>query len=180
MLLVATTAWSASGRVVGPDDGPLQGASVCVLVAPNTVGLCTETDEQGFYSLPASGAPGIRVTAEGFLGQDIAAVDHEAPIRLERAASFELRVIDDADGAPVAGASVWIVSADGRRRGPIDLPGSGWLRMSTFPAGTYRFVVEASGYAQRGTPEIRLVPGGRELAEVRMVRVNPGEPPTSS
>jgi len=173
ILSAAVPAWSATGRVHDSEGRPIVGASACVLLAPDTLGLCTRTNDQGYFSLPTGDAPGVRIAADGFLAKDIGAIDHEAPVVLDPAASFELRVVDDADGRPVPGASVWIVSSDGRRRGPIDLSASGWLQMKTFPPGSYRFQVEASGYVQTGSPELRLGLGTSASVEVRMHRTPP-------
>jgi len=59
-------ALAASGHVVDPDGKPVSGARACLLVA-GAEGLCAVTDEAGFYGLPDSTVPWVRITAKGFL-----------------------------------------------------------------------------------------------------------------
>jgi hypothetical protein len=174
---VVGPAWAISGRVHDPEGRPIEGANACLLLGPESIGLCVHTDAEGFYSLPGDGIPAVRISAKGYLPVDVGAVDHEDPIRLERAASFEVRVVDASDQSPVPGAKLWIVLPNGQRKGPIALSPSAWLQMNSFRPGTYRIQVEASGYVQEASPELRLRAGESEEAIVPMRRKSSPPPP---
>lgn len=166
----ALPAVAASGRVQDPAGHPIRGARACVMLAPDATGLCVETDDNGLFTLPGAQGTAVRILAEGFLSVDVGAVDHTTPIRLERAAAFEIRVVDDVDGTAVASASLWVVSPNGQRRGPVDLGASGWLRMKTFPPGTYRVLAVAPGYLDGVGDDLRLQAGQTTSAVIRLRR----------
>ena len=175
--LVVLPAAAVGGRVQDTAGRPIRGATACLLLAPDSTGICAETDENGKFDLPGSSGMAVRILAEGFLSVDVGAVDHTAPIRLERAASFEIRVLDEVDGSAVVNVGLWVLSPDGRRRGPVDLGASGWLRMKTFPPGTYRVLAGAPGYLDGTGDELQLRAGETAKAEIRLRRDPATYPP---
>ena len=176
-VLLVLPAIASSGQVQDRAGRPIVGARACLLLAPDVDGICVETDENGKFDLPGSEGAAIRILAEGFLSVNVGVVDHTAPIRLERAAGFEVRVVDDADGAAVADVRLWVLSPDGRRRGPIDLGGSGWLRMKTFPPGSYRLLASAPGYLDGTGGDLELRAGEIVESEIRLRRDPAATPP---
>jgi len=159
-----------SGRVQDESGRPLVRASACIVIESETVGMCATTDATGYFSLPGDGIAAVRVSAPGFLSIDVAGIDHEEPIRLLRAARFDLAVIDASAGTAVAGARVWLLSPDGRRRGPIDLGPAGKLKMNSFVPGEYRVEVSAPGYERDASTTLVLAPGASTDVQVRLRR----------
>jgi hypothetical protein len=174
--IAAASPCFAVGGTVHDDRGrPIEGAVACIVLGPDALGLCAETDVRGSFRLPGDTVPALQIRADGFLTVNVAGVDHVAPIRLERAARFEVTIVDRASGSPVEGARVRILSSDGRQRGPIELGPAGRLAMKSFPAGEFLLAVEADGYVSDATTPLALVAGKTTTVTVELRRA--GAPP---
>jgi hypothetical protein len=168
-LLAAPAARAASGRVAGPDGKPVVRARACLMVA-GTEGLCTETDASGWYRLPDSEVPGVRIRAAGFLPRTVAAVDQEAVIVLERSAAVLVKLVDEATGEPVGEGKVTFTNPSGRKVGPFPANRAG-VRVSTMVPGRFVPVAAAPGYAEASGAEVDLVAGEETEIVLRLRRL---------
>lgn len=165
--LGGTTVLAASGTVRDDRGRTLAGAQACLVVDHVDV-LCVTTIEDGYYRLPGGEAKGatVRVSANGFLPVEVAAVDQTAAIVLQRAAAFRARLVDATDGTPLSEGHVWIVESTGRRIGPLPVNRAG-VEISTFLPGRYRFQGEAPGRIP-AVVEVDLVAGQARDIELRL------------
>jgi TonB family protein len=86
------------------------------------------------------------------------------------------RVSTQLRDAPIAGATITVTAADGRRWDATASEDGTW-RVDGVPAGTYTITVEASGFAPE-TYEETLEPGTEANVELRLARPErPEEPP---
>ena len=166
--LAVTPAAAVTGRVVDGQGRPLAGARACLVQEGNDL-LCTVTDEQGAYVLPASThVPAVRITLEGHLPARVAAVDQESPVVLAPAASFHARLVDAATGEPVKGELV-LADLSGRRRGPFPVS-QGGLRVRTIEPGRVVPTGRAAGYRDGTAAAVDLVAGATAEITVRLAR----------
>jgi len=163
---LATPLLALSGTVQDPDGKPLQGASVCYLLGDEE-SLCVETDERGFFDLMDSAVDRIRIAAVGFLPQTVAAVQQEAPIKLERAGALWVRLLDDTSGEAIPEGEVFLLLPSGRRQGPFPTNAKG-VQIATLPLGTYRVIARATDYVQRRSVEVKLKPQQMVETELRL------------
>ncbi len=159
VLVVASKAPSASGRVVDPEGRPIAGAEVCAVLAGGAPGLCGRSREDGSYDLPANATGEVRIVVRGYLPRTIAAVAQGQPIVLERAAALRIRIVDRVTGKPAETAQVEIVYADGRKLGAFPANASG-LSLPTLPVGAARVVVRGPGFKEARSEVVQLQ-GGR-------------------
>jgi hypothetical protein len=156
-LALVRPALAASGHVVDPDGKPVSGARACLLVA-GAEGLCAVTDEAGFYGLPDSSVPWVRITAKGFLVRQVSAVDQEAPIALARAAAILVRLVDRATGAAIPKGKIFVIDSSGRKRGPLPANAAG-VHVSSLEPGEFVVQAQAPGHADTRSDTVRLQGG---------------------
>jgi hypothetical protein len=159
--LLAVPASAASGHVVDPQGKPIAGARACLMIGDgnNTEGLCDVTDANGTFTLPQIEHSNVmRIVANGFLPVKLAAVDQEAPIVLDRAATMHIRILDAATGEPIPHSEVTLVFASGEQKGP--LPGNrGGIRAKALPPGEVIPSAKAKGYRDTTGAAVTLVAG---------------------
>ena len=183
--VVLLSSSTLEGAVLGPDGAPLPGAVVLG-------GGCAATaDGAGRYRLEGlpPGSHEISVRAGGALHRAIAFVRVPGPrnldLRLEGGCVLEGRVVDDATGAPVPGASVFfhatIVSGMQRSASfgrEVASGGDGEFLVEGIPPSLpYVLEVEAAGFlrdflwtAAVFPPHYRFASGDRLRVEVRLRR----------
>jgi hypothetical protein len=166
--LAAIPARAASGRVVDKAGKPVVDARACIMVA-GAEGLCVQTDESGYFSLPNIRATDMRIVAAGFLPRTVAAVDQEAPIALDPAASLRARVLDAATGRPILKAEVRIAYASGVQKGPFPTNAAG-VRVNALPPGEVVPSAKAAGYRDKSGTVVPLVAGKETVVELRLDR----------
>lgn len=173
LLAAGPAAADITGQVVDPDGQPLKGGRACILLV-GAEGLCTDTDDAGYYALPDTRASKVRITAPGFLPRDVAALDQPIAIVLDRAASLRVRLADLATGEPAGPGEVVVSYATGRQIGPFPIK-RGDLTVKTLAPGRVLVRAEVEGY-ESGPGELIELPAGR-MTEV-VVRLSPeGAPP---
>lgn len=156
-LLPALPAHAASGHVVDSEGKPVSGARACLLIA-GADGLCSITDPTGYYGLPETSAPLVRITATGFLAKQVSAVDQEAPVALDRAASILVRLVDRASGAAIPKGQVFLIDSSGKKRGPVPTNAAG-VHVSSLDPGEVVVQGTAPGHADARSETIRLRAG---------------------
>jgi len=164
--LAAIPARAAGGRVVDNAGKPVVDARACVMVA-GVEGLCVQTDDNGFFSLPNTRATDMRIIAAGFLPRIVAAVDQEAPIALDPAASLRARVLDATTGRAIPKAEVRIAYASGAQKGPFPANAAG-VRVNTLPPGEVVPSAKAPGYRDKSGSAVSLVAGKETVVELRL------------
>lgn len=162
-------ALAISGTVVDRRQSPIEGARVCYLSADVEV-FCAGTDSAGFYELPDSELDRIRLSAPGYLPRVLAAVEHEAPIVLQRAATLLVRLEDAATAERLSGGEVHVTTPSGRRLGPFPVSAAG-VRVRSLEPGTIRITASAEGYEQAGDRSAELVAGEETAVTVGMRQV---------
>ena len=174
-LVSASWAAAASGRVAGPDGKPLAGARACIQLEGGD-GVCATTDEQGWYRLPDTHLPRVRITAPGYLPKSVAAVDQEGVLVLGRAASLRARLLDAESGAPIAKGELTLASPSGQKRGPFPVNAAG-LKVATLAPGRVVPRGSAPGYRDAVGKEVELRAGTETEIVLRLSRTE--TPPTS-
>ena len=163
-----TASFAASGRVVGPDGKPLEGAKAC-LVAGQADLLCAPTDAAGYFKLPDATSSTLRVSHAGYFPREVAAVDQESPIALELAASFRARLLDAATGKPIPKGEIFLTFATGRRKGPFPCNAAG-VEVATIDPGEAIPSATAKGYKGATGDAVHLVAGKQTSIELRLER----------
>jgi hypothetical protein len=110
--------------------------------------LCLQTDAKGFYDLPSSKQDRIRIRKSGYLPKTLAAVDHERPIVLERAATLMVVLEDAETGERIPEGEIEVVHSTGRKRGPFPTRTAG-VRIRPLPPGPVNVVSRAKGYEEK-------------------------------
>ena len=170
----AGPAGATSGRVAGPDGKPLPGARACIQVQGGE-GICANTDAEGWYRLPETSLPKVRISAAGYLPKSVAAVDQEGIIVLERAAALTARFLDAETGQAIPKGELTLASPSGRKRGPFPVNGAG-LKVATLSPGRVVPRGSAPGYRDAVGKEVELKAG----TETEIVlRLSPAAKPTS-
>ena len=171
VLAAAAPAMATSGRVTDPDGAPIVGAKACLMVAGRE-GLCSTTDEQGWYRLPAGAVPSVRIVARGFLPRAVAAVDQEGVIVLERAAAVRARLLDATTGQPISKGELFLERTTGKRHGPFPVNAAG-LWIPSFEPGLVLPTGRATGYREQVAAGVELRAG--EVTEITL-RLQPQAP----
>ncbi len=164
--LASLPARAASGHVVDNAGEPVVDARVCLMVA-GAEGLCVRTDEKGFFSLPNTRVTDMRIVAAGFLPRIVAAVDQEAPIALDPAASLRARVLDAATGRVIPKAEVRISYASGAQKGPFPANAAG-VHVNALSPGEVVPSAKAPGYRDKSGSVVLLVAGKETVVELRL------------
>jgi hypothetical protein len=139
--------------------------------------FCAETNSAGFYDLPDSELDRIQLSAAGYLPRVLAAVEHDAPVVLRRAATLLVRLEDTATAEGLSGGEVFVTTPSGRRLGPFPASAAG-VRVRSLEPGTIRITASAEGYEQQGDDSAELVAGEETTVTVEMQQVDktPGQP----
>jgi len=156
--LLATPALAVTGKVVDPDRAPIAGADICYLAPGGGTLFCARSDESGRFELPESEQKRIRVTARDYVYRDLPVEELAQPIVLVLAARLLVHLRDAASGANLADGQVWIVSASGRRHGPLPC-GAGGVRVSSVAPGPAEVFAKAEGYAESEPVPLTLTSG---------------------
>ena len=172
----ASGAAAASGRGAGPDGKPRAGARACIQLEGGGDGVCATTDGQGWYRLPDTHLPRVRITAPGYLPKSVAAVDQEGVLVLERAAAQRGRLLDAESGAPIPKGELTLASPSGRKRGPFPVNAAG-LKVATLAPGRVVPRGSAPGYRDAVGKEVDLRAGTETEIVLRLSRAE--TPPTS-
>lgn len=167
-LVAVVPALAASGTVVDPEGKPIAGARACLWAETDT-GFCVDTDDRGYYGLPTTSVEAVRITADGFLSQFVAAVHQSSPIVLQRAAAILVRVVDATDGSPLSGGRVTITYFSGRTIDGLPFNRSG-VKVSTLEPGTALVRASLSGYRDSEGVSVTLRAGERAEVSLRLRR----------
>lgn len=163
----ASAVEASVGQVRDAAGKPIEGASVCLVVAGRD-GLCATTDGDGAYNLPDSDVPAIRISKKGYLPSTVANVPQESPIVLEIAAVLFVRLVDVETRVAIPKGEVWFSYPSGERKGPLPCNSKG-VRISTVRPGEVVVSARAEGYLETRTSPTRLT-GGRETEVVVALR----------
>lgn len=167
LALLAPPAGAASGRVADREGQPIRDARACVQIE-KADGVCSNTDASGWYKLPDTTLPRVRITAPGYLPRSVAAVDQEGVIVLERAATLRARLLDAATGEPIRGGTLTLAASTGRQTGPFPVNAAG-LRVATLVPGRVVPTGKAAGYRDAVGDEVALVGGQETEVVLRLV-----------
>ena len=167
---------AATGKVEGPDGVPIAGAEVCEQLSGSPE-HCVTTDAHGDYRMDNVLRPTVFVRARGFVAQTIGAVPQDVPVRLQRAATLRVTVVDAGTGRPVASGRVMIDSPSGRRIGDFVPFNKSGVRVSTLSPEDVFVRVEADGYQPSGPVPVVLVSGEERALTVRLKKKEKAAPP---
>ncbi|WP_154795410.1 S8 family serine peptidase [Occultella kanbiaonis] len=162
-------AGTLTGTVTSSDGGPIAGATVTVTGENERV---LTTDENGaFTGTFVAGAYTVTATAFGYASAtaDVTVVAEETvsvDLVLEAAASFAVSgtVTNEADGAPVAGATVAFTGAPIE---PVTTGADGTYAVADVPAGTYTVTITGDRCSAPFSTE--LVVDGDETLDAALV-----------
>ena len=169
--LACGTAWASSGAVINPQGDPLEGVTVCYLVA-GVEEMCVTSDMRGMWALPKSRIDTIRLRLQGYLPKSIVGGDHAEPIILDLAATLLVK-LEDAAGDPVAEGEVEVIYSSGRRIGPIPISRAAGTRIRSLQPGPVVIVVRSAGYAEGRASESELRAGKETVAIVQLKAASP-------
>jgi hypothetical protein len=170
-LLAAGSAGAASGRVADPAGRPIAGARACIQVGGGD-GVCSSTDATGWYELPETTLPTVRITAAGYLPKSVAAVDQEGVIVLDVAAALRARLLDAASGEPIRQGQLVLAASSGRRTGPFPVNAAG-LRVATLVPGRLVPTGSAPGYRDAVGEEVDFLAGKETEIVLRLTPLSP-------
>jgi hypothetical protein len=168
-LLAAPAFAAATGQVIGPDGAPVTGAEVCEFVegAPEH---CIKVDAQGHFRMDEPKKRWLLVRASGFVGMLIEPVPLDAPLKLERAASLLVTIVDAGTLKPIPSGRVMLDSPSGRRIGDFVPFNKLGVRISTLDPGVVFVRAEADGYKPAGPVPVTLVSGTEGTVKVTMTK----------
>jgi protocatechuate 3,4-dioxygenase beta subunit len=168
---------SVSGKVTDASGKPISGATVGVTssnTANPTVSPAT-TDANGNYSFPSVpiGATEVIVRANGYVAESSSSftvsqgTNSVVPTLKLPQAAVVIGTITNASNAPVAGASVSIISnsAGGTSYGTVT-NSSGQYTFSNVPAGNYEIEVYVAGYYIYNSASFTVVAGADAAPKV--------------
>ncbi|ANM29282.1 hypothetical protein ABI59_06290 [Acidobacteria bacterium Mor1] len=168
LVLIASTGsfWAVSGFLVDPAGEAIEGAKICYLLG-DTEGLCTKSDERGFYTLVDAPIDTVRITADGYLSRLVAAVPQEGPIRLEHAASLLIKLIDADSGKAIDGGEITLTYSSGHRQGPFPSNQKG-VSIAGLKPGWILIGGNAEGYKPSPYEEKKLKPREETVVELKL------------
>ena len=161
VLLIASAvpALAVTGKIVDTEQTPIADAEICYLAAGGATLLCAQTDEDGRYELPDSEQDRIRVTATDHVYRVLPVEELPESIVLLRAARVLVRLTDAETGERIGDGRVWVVSASGRRHGPLPCRAAG-VRVRSLAPGPAEVFAGAEGYVQSEPTPVTLEAGG--------------------
>lgn len=168
-LVLSSASFAHDGYVLNEAGGPIYDATVCYIV-PGTEadGICANTNEKGFYSLPGDSPLRLRVWADGYLEKTVPSAERKLPVVLELGANVWIKTIDANSGEPIADASVYLVLPNGRKRGRAYTNEAG-VKIGPLPAGEVIVEAMAMGYSKGKSEPRRLLAGQETIIEVKLV-----------
>jgi hypothetical protein len=180
-LALLTVAWlaapavvDASGRIVAEDGTPVSRAEVCELTQ-GAAERCVRADERGFYSIARTTHPQLLVRAKGFIATMIDAAPLNEPVKLARAATLMVTIVDAATGKPLPEGRVMLDASSGQRIGNFVPFNQAGVRISTLPPGMVFVRAESKGYKPGGPTAVELVGGADRSVTIPMKK--PGGKP---
>jgi hypothetical protein len=162
------------GTVVDEAGQPIVGARVCHFV-DNLELLCTETDRQGRFQLPARETNTIRAHAEGFNPTFFNSASQVESVVLKRAPVLVVRLIDASTGERIQKGEVLVVYPSGKEQGPFPSNAAGVKIRRGLEAGEVRLVGTAEGYDSAKPHPITLEPGVERQVELKLAPREPTE-----
>jgi hypothetical protein len=168
-LLTAPAFAVATGHIVGPDGAPVTGAEICEFVegAPEH---CVKVDAHGQYRMDEPKKRWLLVRASGFVSMMIEPIPIDTPLKLERAASLLVTVVDARTSQPIPSGRVMLDSPSGRRIGEFVPFNKLGVRISTLEPGVVFVRAEADGYKPAGPVPVTLVSGTEGTVKVTMTK----------
>ena len=175
-----TTAWvlvallsvpafgAATGRVLDPDGKPVPGAEVCEFLEGGP--HCVKVDARGDYRMENPTRTWLLVRASGYVGMLLQPVPIDVPVKLERAASLLVTVIDAGTLQPIPEGRVILDSPTGRRIGDYVPFNKSGVRISTLDPGVVFVRTEAAGYKPAGPVPVTLVSGAEGSVKISMTK----------
>lgn len=168
--LTAIVYGSVTGTITDTNGNPIAGASVSVIPSSSGAASTAEvkTDASGNYTLPKvqAGTYAVRASAPGYLGGTsptfvVQQGANVAPTLMLTQAATVAGTITDANGKPIAGASVYLVPPTGTTAtvAGVKTDASGNYVLNNVPAGSYTVRAYATGYLSATSAAFSVVPG---------------------
>lgn len=161
----------ATGRIVGPDGAAIQGAEICEYVEGSRE-RCVTSDAAGYYRIEKPVPATLLVRAGGYVPASIDAAPLSQPVKLARAATLEVTVVDAATKKPIPEGRVMLHSPSGRRIGDFVPFNARGVRISTLDPGDVLVRVEADGYEPSGPVAVALVSGSKKALTVSLSKAS--------
>ena len=162
---------AAAGQVVDSEGKPIQGAEACQ--GAKELQQCVKTDAHGFYRMEKPTHPTVFIRATGFIPVKADAVEEVTPIKLERAATLIVRVVDSVTGQPVASGKVILNYTSGQGIGTAAPFNKSGVRITTLVPGEVLARAESEGYDPGGPEVVRLEGGVEKKLTIGMRRRAP-------
>ena len=166
--LLSLPARAVSGRVQDEHGNPIVGAQACLMLSKSPT-LCVVTDTTGSFRLADTRMLTVRITADGYMPAMVAAVDQEAPVVLQRAASLFVRVVDGASGEALGGGEIVVTDSSGRKRGTFPFSKAG-VRVREIAPGEVSIRCVLAGYSAEASWPASLVAGSESAVTLRPVQ----------
>ena len=157
---------AATGRVLDPDGKPVPGAEVCEFLEGGP--HCVKVDASGHYRMENPKRSWLLVRASGYVGMLLQPVPIDVPVKLERAASLHVKVVDAGTHQPIPEGRVMLDSPTGRRIGDFVPFNKLGVKISTLDPGVVFVRTEANGYTPAGPVPVTLVSGAEGSVEIPM------------
>jgi hypothetical protein len=167
--LAAPATLDASGRVVAEDGTPVAGAQVCE-ITQGAAERCVSVDDTGHYRIVRTTHPTLLVRATGFVPTTVDAAPLNDDVKLRRAATLRIAVVDASTGKPVPEGRVMIDTPSGRRIGNFVPFNQAGVRISTLEPGIVFVRSESDGYDSAGPTPVDLVGGSEQSITIPMTK----------
>jgi hypothetical protein len=167
-VLSGTAFGAATGRILGPDGKAVPGAEVCEFLESGP--HCVKVDAHGDYRMDNPKRTWLLARASGYVGMLLQPVPIEVPVKLERAASLLVTVVDAGTHQPIPEGRVMLDSPTGRRIGDYVPFNKSGVRISTLDPGVVFVRTEADGYKPAGPVPVTLVSGAEGSVKVSMTK----------
>jgi hypothetical protein len=158
----------ATGRILDVDGKPVPGAEVCEFLEGRP--HCVKVDAHGDYRMENPKRTWLLVRASGFVGMLLQPVPIDVPVKLERAASLLVTVVDAGTRQPILDGKVMLDSPTGRRIGDFVPFNKSGVRISTLDPGVVFVRTEADGYKPAGPVPVTLVSGAEGSVKISMTK----------
>jgi hypothetical protein len=164
-LLLVAPGLALEGKLADERGRPIPGGRICYTAAHVEL-LCAETDAEGHWVLPDSELDQLRISADGFLPQEVPAVPRDKPITLKTAATLLVRLVDARTGEGLDKGIGEVVFPSGRQRRFVT--NRAGARVKSLESDTVSVTARVDGYAPGG-PEIVELKAGQEIElEIRL------------
>jgi hypothetical protein len=157
---------AATGRILGPEGKPVPGAEVCEFLEAGP--HCVKVDAHGDYRMENPKRSWLLARASGYVGLLLQPVPIDVPVKLERAASLLVTVVDGGTNQPIPEGRVMLDSPTGRRIGDFVPFNKSGVRISTLDPGVVFVRTEADGYKPAGPVPVTLVSGAEGSVKISM------------